>query len=74
MHSQVAVLASVCHEYIEFGTEAFINNALQTIFITTDSYHYIAKPVYDLILCFICSKDVNTGLVRSKVSNVSSIS
>ena len=68
MHSQAAVLASVCHEYIEFGTEAFSKNTLQTLFISTDQYHYIAKPVYNLILCFICSKEVNVGLARTKVS------
>ena len=67
MHSQAAVLANICHEYIEFGTEAFKDNTLQTLFISTDSMHYIAKPVYNLILCFICTKDVNLGLVRSKV-------
>ena len=68
MHSQAAVLANICHEYIEFGTEAFKDNTLQTLFISTDQMHYIAKPVFNLILCFICTKDVNLGLVRSKVT------
>ena len=60
-------MANICHEYIEFGTEAFKNNTLQTLFISTDSVHYVAKPVYNLILCFICSKDANLGLIRSKL-------
>ena len=67
VHSQAAVLANICHEYIEFGTEAFKDNKLQTLFITTDNIHYVAKPVCNLILCFICQKDVNLGLVRSKL-------
>ncbi len=67
VHSQAAVLANICHEYIEFGTEAFKDNTLQTLFISTDNMHYIAKPVFNLILCFICTKDVNLGLVRAKV-------
>ncbi|TNV75226.1 hypothetical protein FGO68_gene16063 [Halteria grandinella] len=67
VHSQAAVLANICHEYIEFGTEAFKNNSLQTLFISTDHVQYIAKPVYNLILCFICSKDANLGLIRSKL-------
>ncbi len=67
VHSQAAVLANICHEYIEFGTEAFKDNQLKTLFITTDNLHYVAKPVYNLILCFICQKDVNLGLVRSKL-------
>ena len=67
VHSQAAVLANICHEYIEFGTEAFRENHLQTLFISTDNLHYVAKPIYNLILCFICNKDVNLGLVRTKV-------
>ena len=61
------MLANICHEYIEFGTEAFKNNSLQALFISTDHVQYIAKPVYNLILCFICSKDANLGLIRSKL-------
>ncbi len=67
VHSQAAVLANICHEYIEFGTEAFKDNTLQTLFISTDQMHYVAKPVFNLILCFICTNDVNLGLVRSKL-------
>ena len=69
VHSQAAVLANICHEYIEFGTEALKDNTLQTIFVSTDHLHYVAKPVFNLILCFICAKDVNLGLVKSKVSS-----
>ncbi|CDW73375.1 UNKNOWN [Stylonychia lemnae] len=67
VHSEAAVLANICHEYIEFGTEAFKNNTLQTLFITTDNVQYVAKPIYNLILCFICTKDVNLGLIKSKL-------
>ena len=67
LHSQAAVLANICHEYIEFGQEVLKNNQLQTLFISMDSCHYIAKPIYNLILCMVCRKDVNLGLVRTKV-------
>jgi len=33
LHSQAAVLANICHEYIEFGHEAFLDNELQALFI-----------------------------------------
>ena len=33
LHSQAAVLANICHEYIEFGCEAFDDNKLQALFI-----------------------------------------
>ena len=33
LHSVSAVLANICHEYIEFGQEAFNNNKLQALFI-----------------------------------------
>ena len=68
VHSQAAVLANICHEYIEFGQEAFKNNTLQALFISMDNGHYVAKPIYDLILCIICKKDVNLGLIKSKVT------
>lgn len=67
VHSQAAILANITHEYLEFGTEAFKNNTLQTLFITTDQVQYVAKPIFNLILCFICSREVNLGLVKSKV-------
>ena len=54
IHSQSAVLANICHEYIEFGMEAFNNNNLKTIFISIDNANYIAKPIHSLILCFVC--------------------
>ena len=69
VYSEAAVLANICHEYIEFGLEAFKNNTLQTLFISTDNVQYVAKPIYNLILCFICNKDVNLGLIKSKVSS-----
>ena len=64
IHSQSAVLANICHEYIEFGLEAFNNNNLQTLFISIDNAYYIAKPIFNLILCFVCKKDVNLGLIK----------
>lgn len=67
VHSEAAVLANICHEYIEFGTEAFRDNTLQALFITTDNVQYVARPIYNLILCFICEKDANLGLIKSKV-------
>ncbi len=54
MHSEAAVLANICHEYIEFGTEAFKNNTLQALFMSTDNVQYVARPINTLILCFIC--------------------
>ena len=71
LHSQSAVLANICHEYIEFGQEAFNNNKLQAIFIQHDEALYVAKPIFSLVLCFICQKDANLGLVRSKVQMMS---
>ena len=71
LHSQAAVLANICHEYIEFGYEAFNNNALQALFIQHDEAIYIAKPIYSLVLCFVCKKDANLGLVRTKLDMMS---
>ena len=33
LNSYAAVLANICHEYIEFGTEAFYNNRFNQICI-----------------------------------------
>lgn len=66
-HSQAAVLANICNEYIDFGHEAFNNNTFQAIFISMDSGHLIARPVYNLILCFICDSNVNLGLIKNKL-------
>jgi hypothetical protein len=32
--------------------------------------HYVAKPIYNLILCFICKKEINLGLIKFKVGDV----
>lgn len=32
-----------------------------------DSGYYIAKPIYNMILCMVCEKDINLGLVRTKI-------
>ena len=71
LHSQAAVLANICHEYIEFGFEAFNNNQLQALFIQHDEAIYLAKPIYSLVLCFVCQKDANLGLIRSKLQIMS---
>ena len=71
LHSQAAVLANICHEYIEFGHEAFNNNSLQALFIQHDGALYVAKPVHSLVLCFVCHRDANLGLIRSKVQMMS---
>ena len=71
LHSQAAVLANICHEYIEFGCEAFNENKLQALFIQHDSALYVAKPIYSLVLCFVCQQDANLGLIRSKVEVMS---
>ena len=65
------MLANICHEYIEFGYEAFNSNELQALFIQHDEALYVAKPIYSLVLCFVCSKDANLGLIRSKVQMMS---
>ena len=71
LHSHAAVLANICHEYIEFGNEAFKNNSLQSLFIQHDAALYVARPVHGLILCFVCHRDANLGLIRSKVQMMS---
>ena len=71
VHSQAAVLANICHEYIEFGYEAFNSNELQALFIQHDEALYVAKPIYSLVLCFVCQRDANLGLIRSKVDMMS---
>ena len=65
------MLANICHEYIEFGQEAFNNNKLQALFIQHDEALYVAKPIFSLVLCFVCQKDANLGLVRGKVQMMS---
>ena len=71
LHSQAAVLANICHEYIEFGYEAFNDNELQALFIQHDEAIYVAKPIYSLVLCFVCAKDANMGLIHSKLKLMS---
>ena len=73
LHSLAAVLANICHEYVEFGNEAFNQNKLQALFIQHDGATYVAKPIYSLVLCFVCEKDANVGLIRSKVQVMSEI-
>jgi len=35
-----------------------------------DSQSYIARPIYNLILCFVCDKKANLGLVRCKIDKM----
>lgn len=61
------MLANICHEYKSFGTEAFVNNKLRYVMIEIDNKTFVARPVFNFILCFVCKKEVNLGLIRSKV-------
>ena len=70
IHSQAAVLANICNEYIDFGHEVFKNNSFECIFISMDKGHLVAKPVYNLILSIICTNEVNIGLIKTKVSSL----
>lgn len=73
LHSQAAVLANISHEYIEFGGEAFNKNVLQAFFLQHDNVSYVAKPIYNLILCFVCENDANLGLIRNKIEVMSGV-
>ena len=66
-YSRAAILAYISHEYKSFGQEAFIDNKLKYMIIEHDSLSFVARPVYNLILCFVCDKEANLGMVRSKV-------
>lgn len=67
IYSQAAVLANICHEYKQFGEEAFVNNKLKYLMIEHDSLNFVARPVFSLILCFVCDKQCNLGMIRNKV-------
>ena len=71
LNSLAAVLANICHEYSEFGLAALDENELQSLFIQHDEAIYVTKPVYSLILCFVCAKDANLGLISSKIQVMS---
>ena len=45
LNSYAAVLANICHEYIEFGMEAFVNNKLKQIIIHHEDNILIVQPV-----------------------------
>lgn len=72
IHSQAAVLANICHEFIEFGQQAFNDNKLQCIFIQHDQALFVAKPIFGLVLCFVCEPGANLGLIRAKIDGMSS--
>lgn len=44
---------------------------MQAIFIQHDQALYVAKPIFSLVLCFVCDADANLGLIRTKVSFLS---
>ena len=46
LNSYAAVLASICHEYIEFGMEAFNNNKFKQICIQHDDHLLLARPIF----------------------------
>ena len=55
-HSQAAVLACITHEYIQFGREAFVDNALKFLILEHDNLSFVARPLFNLVLCFVCNK------------------
>ena len=46
LNSYAAVLASICHEYIEFGLEAFNNNKFKQICIQHEDNLLMARPIF----------------------------
>lgn len=64
------MLAYICHEYTSFGQEAFVDNTLRYLILEHDSQTYVARPLYNLILCFVCDKKANLGLIRGKVDHM----
>lgn len=44
-----------------------MDNHLKYALIEIDNKSFIARPVFNFVLCFVCSKEANLGLVRSKV-------
>ena len=71
LNSLAAVLANICHEYSEFGLAALDENRLQSLIIQHDNAMYVTKPIYGLILCFVCAKDANLGLISNKIKIMS---
>ena len=52
LHSYAAVLANLCHEYIEFGREAFCNNKLKQISIQHGGSVLIVRPIWNEKMTF----------------------
>ncbi len=65
--SRAAVLAYICDEYKSFGKEAFVDNKLKLLILEQNELSFVARPVFNLILCFVCDKQASLGLIRSKV-------
>ena len=98
LNSYAAVLANICHEYIEFGLEAFDNNKFRQICIEHQGNLLIVRPIFTslltpemtkeehqaqahleeelqssqqlLLLCFICDKDCQLGMVSRQVGSL----
>ena len=65
------MLAAICYEYVDFGSEALSNNKMQALFLQHENALYVAKPLFNtLILCFICKEDANLGLIRAKIESL----
>lgn len=69
-HSHAAVLACISHEYTQFGKEAFEDNELRVLIIEHDQNTFVARPIFNLVLCFVCDKEANLGMIRRKVDNL----
>ena len=70
INSQSAVLANICNEYLDFGNQAFNNNTLECLLIQHDGANILAKPIFNLVLCFVCDRTANLGIVRAKIENM----
>ena len=46
LNSYAAVLANMCHEYIEFGLEAFDDNKFKQIVIQHDKNLLVVRPIF----------------------------
>ena len=61
LNSYAAVLANICHEYIEFGLEAFDNNKFKSICIEHQGNLLLAMPIWKTV-----KKDENQPQVDSQ--------
>ena len=71
--SQAAVLSNIMRDYTEYGKLILSNQELQMLFLQHDHALYIAQPIYNTVLCFICDKEANFGIVRTKCETLSKV-